>query len=364
MRIALVSPYALSVFGGVQEQAVAMSRELSSRGHDVLLCSPDSEDTALYDTSAFVEHFGRLVSLPANGSRAPLTLSLAASRALADRLDAFHPSVVHFHEPFAPVLGYSSLRRHRAPSVGTFHRSGGGPAYSLTKPLLKSLAKNVDVAVSVSVMAQQTLRNAVGMSSSVLFNGFDLSRFSSFARTKNESPVLLTIGRLEERKGTRTAIEATLLHNQTHDEKWTLKIIGDGPERQRLQEIAGSASEIEFLGSVSDAEKRQWLRAADVLLCPAIHGESFGLVLLEGMASSTPVVASDIDGYREAAGNCAVLRPPLDVPAWIDGIKKALSGEVSVATAYEHASHWSMASLMDEYEQRYEQAQSIFLSTK
>ena len=54
------------------------------------------------------------------------------------------------------------------------------------------------------------------------------------------------------------------------------------------------------------------LVAADVLCAPSLGGESFGMVLLEAMAARTPVVASDIDGYRSAAGGCAVLVPPGD----------------------------------------------------
>jgi phosphatidylinositol alpha-mannosyltransferase len=89
LRIALISPYALSVFGGAQEQALAMSRELSHRGHEVLLVSPDQRDHTTYDTPAQVVHFGRLLSLPANGSKAPLTLSPGRS-ALSRTFRAAH----------------------------------------------------------------------------------------------------------------------------------------------------------------------------------------------------------------------------------------------------------------------------------
>ena len=77
-RIAIVCPYALSIFGGVQEQALAMSRELTARGNEVLLVSPDSSDIAEYETTAKVAHFGKLFSIPANGSRAPITLSICS----------------------------------------------------------------------------------------------------------------------------------------------------------------------------------------------------------------------------------------------------------------------------------------------
>jgi phosphatidylinositol alpha-mannosyltransferase len=117
LRIALISPYALSVFGGAQEQALAMSRELSHRGHEVLLVSPDQRDHTTYDTPAQVVHFGRLLSLPANGSKAPLTLSPLAGRRTRAAISAFRPDVVHFHEPFAPLIGWSTLNAHNAAAV-------------------------------------------------------------------------------------------------------------------------------------------------------------------------------------------------------------------------------------------------------
>ena len=80
MRVAIVSPYALSVFGGAQEQALSMSRELARRGHDVVIVAPDRDDHATYDTPAAILRFGPVLKVPANGSRAPLTLSPRAAR--------------------------------------------------------------------------------------------------------------------------------------------------------------------------------------------------------------------------------------------------------------------------------------------
>jgi phosphatidylinositol alpha-mannosyltransferase len=134
VRVALVSPYALSVFGGVQEQTLAMSRELIRRGHDVLIVAPDGRDHAIYDTPAAIERFGWLLSLPANGSRAPLTLSPLAIRRAWFVVQNFKPDVVHFHEPFSPMIGWGVLRTHRAPAVATFHRSGAGPTTSTSPP--------------------------------------------------------------------------------------------------------------------------------------------------------------------------------------------------------------------------------------
>lgn len=361
MRISLISPYALSVHGGVQEQTLAMSRELSRRGHEVLVVAPDGSDSTTYDTPATVARFGRLLSLPANGSRAPLTLSPLATRRAWFAVTQFHPDVVHFHEPFAPLVGWGVLRVRRAPAVGTFHRSGSGPALNLTRPLLRSFAKDLDVTTAVSQSAATTINSACGLMPEVLFNGFETERFIEVPRERGSEIVLVVVGRLEERKGVAVAIRAVRRHNERGNDPWRLVVVGDGPERARLQALAGHDDQILFTGAVSDQVKRGWLRRANAVIAPALRGESFGLVLLEAMASETPVVASDIDGYREASGGHSTLFVPGDADQLEKAVIRALGDESlqSIAAAREHAQHWSMASLMDRYEVLYDRAREL-----
>ncbi len=366
MRVALVSPYALSVFGGAQEQVLAMSRELSRRGHDVLVVAPDASDATAYDTPARVLRFGRLIKLPANGSRAPLTLSPLAARDARRAVAGFKPDVVHFHEPFAPLLGWSLLRAHEYPAVATFHRSGEGPATTLTRPLLRRLANGVDEFAAVSEAAAATMGAACGRTPVVLFNGFEMDRFAATPRERGGEVVVVTLGRFEPRKGVRHAINAVLSHNATNPVKWRLVVLGDGPQRRELMSLAANEELIVFAGAVSDEEKRAWLRRANVLVAPALSGESFGLVLLEGMASETTVVASDITGYREAAGGFAVLVAPGDDAALEAGVARALTTETParIEAARDHAQAWSMSTLMDRYLALYERAVQEYSSSK
>jgi phosphatidylinositol alpha-mannosyltransferase len=365
-RVALVSPYALSVYGGAQEQVLAMSRELCARGCDVLIVAPDARDEVIYETPAKVLRLGRCWSMPANGSRAPLTFSPVAARRANSAVDAFGPDVVHFHEPFAPLLGWSTLRTHHHPALGTFHRSGSGPALTLTGPLLRRLAHGLDDAVSVSVSASTTLRHACGLESVVLFNGIETNRFVATPRARAAEPVLFFVGRLEERKGVAVAIEAVLEHNVHGATPWQLVIAGEGSQRRRLEALAARDNKIVFVGRVNDETKRAWLRRADVLIAPSTRGESFGLVLLEGMASETLVVASDIDGYRDAASGHATLFRPASAVSLEEAIGKALASrsDARVAAARRHAERWSMASLMDAYDEHYDVAIRRFRTTR
>jgi len=363
-RVTLVSPYALSVFGGVQEQVLSMSRELSRRGHDVQVVAPDRADTASYDTPARLDRVGRLISVAANGSRAPLTLSARASREASQKIRDFTPDVIHFHEPFAPRVGWCALRTHSAPSVGTFHRSGHGRSLVMAAPLLRRAARKLDVTAAVSEMAAVTARAVYRVSPEVLFNGFEIDRFVAFPREAQSELTLVVVGRLEARKGVATAIDAVRLHNDRHDHPWRLVVVGNGPERASLRHVAGADDYIEFVGAVSDEEKRRWYRRADVLIAPATHGESFGLILLEAMASETRVVASDIPGYRDAAGAHAVMFEPGQSNDLERAIDRALASRdaATLARARQHAEHWSMRRLVDDYLALYHQAREHFVA--
>ena len=361
-----MSPYALSAFGGVQEQSLAMSRELVRRGHDVLIVAPDAHDHTTYDTPAHVARFGGVIKVPANGSRAPLAFSASAARQARRTIQHFGPNVVHFHEPFAPLIGWRTLRAHEAPAVATFHRGGEGPALRLTKPLLRSLASDIDASAAVSESAAATIRAACGIEPIVLFNGFEMERFVATPRERGEDVVLVVLGRHEERKGVAHAIDAVRSHNAKGEATWRLVVLGDGPQRRSLETLAAGDPLIEFLGAANDEEKRRWLRRADALLAPSTGGESFGMVLLEGMASESVVVASDIDGYREAASGFATLFTPGDDTSLEKAIERALDDETpeSIAAARAHAQQWSMAALMDRYEDLYEVAREHFLANR
>ncbi len=364
--MAIVSPYALSAYGGVQEQVLSMSRELTRRGHDVLLVAPDALDQTTYDTPARVARFGAVLKVPANGSRAPLTLSPTASRRAARAVANFRPDVVHFHEPFAPLVGWGTLRAHRAPAVATFHRSGGGPAFSLTKPLLRRLARHLDASAAVSESAAATITAACGIIPTVLFNGFEMERFVATPRERGDEIVLVVLGRHEERKGVAHAINAVRAHNAEPGDPWRLVVLGDGPQRRSLEALAAGDGAIEFAGAPSDEVKRRWLRRANAVIAPSLGGESFGMTLLEGMASETSVVASDIEGYHEAAAGFATLFPPGDDTSLERAIDRALRDETtaSIAEAKAHANEWSMSTLIDRYEDLYSLARERFSATR
>jgi phosphatidylinositol alpha-mannosyltransferase len=263
-------------------------------------------------------------------------------------LDERNVDVVHFHEPFAPLLGYSELLASSRPHVGTFHRSGGGPAYTLTKPLLRRLLAGLSARVAVSDAAAETLRQATGAEATVLFNGFEIERFVSGERP--DRPNILFIGRAEERKGLGILLAA----HAAHCDEFDVTLVGSGTVEAWVK--SGRPKGVTALGPVSDEHKRRLLSTASALVAPSIFGESFGLIVIEAMASGTPVVASDIDGYRKAAGGCASMFTPGSAEDLSRAIRVALASDVVARQrGRERAEQFSMSTLMDQYVHIYEQ---------
>ena len=311
MRIALVSPYSLEVYGGVQNQVRGLAQALAA-SEDVTVIAPGAS-IAVGDTAT--KGIGRVTSIPANGSRAPITLAPSSWLATRDLLRSIHPDVVHVHEPFVPMVGLAALRSHVAPVVATFHRGGTGRFYPLLAPLLRRDFQGIGARVAVSDEALDTLRKVFGSTAGsipVLSNAIDLERFSRAAQSGPTSrPVVVFVGRHETRKGLSVLLEA--FGAGISDAR--LEVIGDGPEHAKLLQRFSRPGVVDFLGAIDDQAMADHVAAAEVLVAPSISGESFGIVLLEAMAARTSVIASAIPGYQLAAGDAAAFVPPGDATA-------------------------------------------------
>ncbi len=374
LRVALVCPYSLSRPGGVQGQVTGLSRVLSERGHPVTVFAP-VDDVADVPDGVELVVTGRSVPVPSNGSRAPVSLS---PRAVAHGVKVVRRGrfdLVHVHEPFAPGLSYGLLAAPGIPPlVATFHRSGASVFYSLLGPLAKLAARRFAVRCAVSEAARQTAAEAIGGDYQVLFNGVEIDRFRHADPWPKDGPTILFLGRHEERKGLRVLLEAgRTLHGGgigagggTGVAGPVLWIAGDGPETEALQRRFPESPDVRWLGVLTEDEKARRLAAADVLCAPSLGGESFGMVLLEAMAANTPVVASDIDGYRDVVGGDAVLVPPGDARALAGALESILAvgdrgsgagaGDprpARVAAASARAEQWSMNRLAQRYETLY-----------
>jgi phosphatidyl-myo-inositol alpha-mannosyltransferase len=365
MRIAMLSPYALTRPGGVQGQVIGLSKALRGMGHDVTVVAPAHPDTPF--PAAAGEHyvFGRPTEVHSNGSVAPVALwpapVLRAERFI--RKGGF--DVLHVHEPLAPCTAYALVATDPLPMVGTYHRAGLSRWVLPLKPLVELVGRRMEIRVAVSDAARQTGEHSSGGQFEVLFNGVDIDRFESAEPVRDDHdpprPTVLFLGRHEQRKGLDVLLDAFAMVERPA----VLWVAGDGPASEVQHRRHPESDRVHWLGSLSDDEVATRLAGADVLCAPSLHGESFGMVLLEGMAAGCSVVASDLDGYRMAAAGHAVLVPPGDKAALARALGVALADAVEGTgqsapearkAALEHARNWSMESLAERYVDVYERA--------
>ena len=325
-RIGLVCPYSLSLPGGVQAQVLGLARELRRQGHEARVLGPCDGPPP----EAFVTPLGNSLPTAANGSIAPLAPDASAAlrtiRALND--EAF--DVVHVHEPLAPGPPMTSVLMHPAPVVGTFHAAGRSSGYQVFGWFLRWVSERIDRKVVVSKDALELAESSIPGEYDILFNGVEVDAIASTAPTPTEHPTIFFCGRHEERKGLAVLLEAfgSLAPGDAAVDR--RRRTGQPPAAP----VHAGDDRITWLGRISDAEKFARLRASRVFCAPSLHGESFGVVLIEAMAAGTPVVASAIDGYRNVAtdGVDALLVPPGDTAALAAAIDAVL-GDATLAAA-------------------------------
>jgi phosphatidylinositol alpha-mannosyltransferase len=365
MRIAMLSPYALTRPGGVQGQVIGLARALRALGHDVTVVTPADSDRSFPESAGAHYVIGRPTEVHSNGSVAPVAFGPgpAARAERFVRTGGF--DVAHVHEPLAPMAAYGLVLTAPLPMVGTYHRAGLSRWVPVLKPLAELVGRRMQVRVAVSDAARQTAMRSSGGDFEVLFNGVDIDRFESAMPVRDDDepprPTVLFLGRHEQRKGLGVLLDAFAIVERPA----VLWVAGSGPESEVQRRRYPESARVRWLGVVSDEDAAARLAGADVLCAPSLHGESFGMVVLEGLAAGCAVVASDIEGYRKAAAGHATLVPPGDKQALARALGVALadaregsgaSAPEARKAAFEHARSWSMESLAEHYVGLYERA--------
>jgi phosphatidylinositol alpha-mannosyltransferase len=302
----------------------ALAQELLREGHDDRLMAPYDPDDRLARVTHrgaipeqrplpdYVVPLGRTVGLPMNGAVSNLALGPRSVSELGRELRQGGYDVVHIHEPNAPAVSWFATEAARMPAVATFHtystsRLAGG--FTANVAGARRLYSKLSARIAVSEAARWTAERFYGGSYRIVPNGVDLSAARRTERGGEDELKLLFVGRAEERKGLPVLLRAfEALRGAGVGARLTVAGASDEDVRALLLDPEG----VEAVGRVTDAAKWRMLGEADVLCAPSLGGESFGMVLTEAFASGTPVVASDIAGYRD------VVRPGIDgvlVPA-------------------------------------------------
>ena len=318
MKIGLICPYNIAKNGGVAEVVHTMYRELKSRGHTVKIITPQPRDGSAPPQKDVI------FAGASSDFRSPThtTLQVSASvdgEAIAQMLEQEKFDVLHFHEPWVPVLSRQVLSRSNSVNIATFH--GVVPETLMSRTVVRvvtpyalSILKYLHELTAVSDAAAEYVRSLTDDPITIIPNGIDLTRYKKTTKArKAKQHSILYVGRLERRKGVKYLLQAYKLLTQDTD-NISLIIAGDGPDREKLELLAEDLElpNVSFLGFISDDLKLKLMQEATLFCSPAVFGESFGIVLLEAMASGAVTVAGNNSGYAslmQEVGALSIVNP-------------------------------------------------------
>ena len=306
MKILLVSPFDFRYPGGVNEHVLHLDREFQALGHRTRVLSPRSDEEGEEDDGHFYK-LGMALPVPSNGSTARITLSPFVSGKVKEFLQREEFDVIHLHEPLAPTLPLIVLLHSKAVNVGTFHAArSSNLAYFYGKPLLSYFFGRLHARIAVSPSAQEFVEQYFPSTYEVVPNGIDITQFGPHVRPieryRDGSRNLLFVGRFNEsRKGLKFLLHAFALVRQEFPDA-RLLVVGPGTPRRYDRELERwEVENVEFVGAVMKQDLPSYYATCDVFCAPSTGRESFGIVLLEAMASGKPVVATSIPGYTAVA---------------------------------------------------------------
>ncbi|KPJ50940.1 hypothetical protein AMJ40_01300 [candidate division TA06 bacterium DG_26] len=315
--------------GGVSEHIHHTYVELKKLGHEVRILTPNFGKRP---ENPDVVRAGRAIQFPIEKSFGIIVAGLGVSKKVSGFLKREKFDVIHLHGPYA-CLPSIVLKHSKSAIVATFHASSPyRKRYAILARVLRKSIERIDGFIAVSHSAAETMKKYVDAEFTIIPNGVDADRFSPtvgrLEKFTDRRPTILFIGRLEPRKGLKHLLLAFgLLSKRLPDAR--LVVVGTGVMEGYYRSLVKNKvkSNIHFEGFVSSEDIPRYYASCDVFCSPPIGRESFGIVLLEAMASGKPIVASNIDGYRGVItdGEDGLLVEPENPKALADGLTRVLT---------------------------------------
>ncbi len=377
MKIGIVSESYYPAVGGIPEHIHNLAVALRQRGHVVKIVTTSYGEYADAPfNSPDVIRVGKAFNFHKNGSQAHLAYGWGIVKQLREIFEREHFDLLHIHGPEQPVLAFLALVNSNTVNVGTHHATyDRSIPLGILRPLAAHSVSKLHARMAVSPTAQATMQRYFPEGEYLQVpNGVDVERFASGKPLAKyaDRPNIVFVGNFVVRKGIVHLLDAFHLIRRRIPHA-RLIAVGDGMLRQRyerqLRQQGLLGTDVIFTGRVSFDELPNYYATADVLCFPATGRESFGIVLVEGMAAGKPIVASDIPGYHFVAHGtgAAKLVPPMDVQALADALVNVLQdapaqqrmGEAGKRAVEKY--RWS--SVAAQVEQVYTQARQAFPST-
>ncbi len=326
---------------GVSQYVKTVGAWLSAQGHEVIYLVGETKLKSW--KGAPVYSLSKNLAVNFNGNR--VNTPLPASRRQISRILANRQiDILHVQVPYSPLMAGRVMRKLSKSStvVGTFHIYPSGTLARLGTRLLGLLCRHslryFSTMVSVSPAAASFAKWSFGVTTVPSSNVIELSKYHHHLGKKNGNKIVF-LGRLVERKGCMELLKAFVLLKPDMPHV-TLSIGGDGPLRPKLESFVkkhGLQTDVNFLGFVSEKDKPRLLASADIACFPSLYGESFGIVLIEAMASGAGVVlGGNNPGYASVLGkNSPTLFDPSDTKIFAATIAKFLNDRTLATKTHE-----------------------------
>ncbi len=333
MKVALVSAYDFAHPGGVANHILFLHKELLRMGHEAKIIAPYSGPKDSIKDKDIIA-IGKPIPISSAGSIARITLSPMLGAPVKEVLEREKFDIIHLHEPLYSTVTLTVLNRSKAINIGTFHAfQKTRIPYHLVSPFFKGAFNRLHGRIAVSEPARRFISGYFPAEYQIIPNGIDFKRFSAelppIEGLRDGKLNILFVGRAEKRKGLNYLLQA---YRKIKLELPQSRLIVVGPDNRQKYEptVKGMGLEdVIFTDYVPNEELPAYYQTADVFCAPATGGESFGVILLEAMAASRPIVASDIEGYASVMshGVEGLMVPPKDVEALAKALLELLKDE-------------------------------------
>jgi len=304
MKIGLISFHSFSQPGGVKRHILGLYKEFKKRGIQTKIIVPRRSRSENYGKDVIL--LGTSFPLNLSGTQSDFSINfnpLAIERVLKkEKFD-----ILHFQN-CGLISTLQILERSEALNILTFHANVERNKFLKNVPIFLYLLRKftqwkMDGVIGVAPLNLKVFKGFKGPKA-VIPNGIDLEEFNpqtpKIKKFINGKINILFLGRIEERKGLIYLLKAFKILNKNFF-NLRLIVVGEGPLKKDCQNWVekNKLKNVVFEEEIKEKMIPSYYRTSDIYCSPAIYGESFGIVLIEAMASGVPVVAFANNGYRE-----------------------------------------------------------------
>lgn len=350
MRVGIYCPYSLGEPGGVKEHVLGLYQEFKRRGIKVKVLAPNTKKKL--KGKDFI-YLGTSLKAPTfTGSWGRMGAAFGEKRGeIKEVFEKEKFDLLHLHETSVPLLHWQLINTFEGPILTTFHcvfdrNSVAGQVFISTERVLRWFhGEKIKGVIAVSEPAKKTRWEFFGPDRlhTVIPNGIDTKRFKKKRKRSDREIRILYVGRIEKRKGLTYLLKAfkELAKEFPNLRLW---VVGSGPlvlKDKLFVKEKGLSEKVRFFGTVSDQKLIRIYSQVDIFCSPAWANESFGIILLEAMATGLPIIAFANEGYKEVMKSCP-WKKALVKPKSVKGLVISLRELIGCEELRERLGKWGL----------------------